>query len=119
MCEDCKASSEVAAVEDKVNMWEAKTGGQVYRMSHEMRSYLDGVTSQHGFHTRMAVPCSRCGETADLGFVHIVAKDDIEQHGDFQKFRTYRDLREGQGGTTAYRRTSRQATIHFVNKQDL
>ena len=48
-----------------------------------------------------------------------VAKEDIEQHGDFQKFRTYRDLREGQGGTTAYRRTSRQAIIHFVNKQDL
>ena len=103
MCDDCKASQSL--VENN------KSAGQTYRMSHQMKEYLDHVTNQHGFHTRMAVPCSNCGETADLGFVHIVAKEDIEQHKDFSKFRTYRNIREGEGGTAAYRRTSRRSSV--------
>ena len=50
---------------------------------------------------------SRCGEDADLGSVHIVAREDIEHQPDFEKFRTYRNIREGGGGTAAYRRPSR------------
>ena len=101
MCDDCKASQSL--VENN------KSADQTYRMSHQMKEYLDHVTNQHGFHTRMAVPCSKCGETADLGFVHIVAKEDIEQHKDFSKFRTYRSIREG--GTAAYRRTSQRSSV--------
>ena len=50
---------------------------------------------------------SRCGKDTDLGSVHIVAREDIEHHPDFEKFRTYRNIREGGGGTAAYRRPSR------------
>ena len=50
---------------------------------------------------------SRCGEDTDLGSVQIVAREDIEHHPDFEKFRTYRNIREGGGGTAAYRRPSR------------
>ena len=48
-----------------------------------------------------------CGKDTDLGSVHIVAREDIEHHPDFEKFRTYRNIREGGGGTAAYRRPSR------------
>ena len=36
-----------------------------------------------------------------------MAREDIEHHPDFEKFRTYRNIREGGGGTAAYRRPSR------------
>ena len=36
-----------------------------------------------------------------------MARENIEHPPDFEKFRTYRNIREGGGGTAAYRRPSR------------
>ena len=63
------------------------------------------TTNRHFYNCNFVIIFSRCGEDTDLGSVHIVAREDIEHHPDLEKFRTYRNIREG--GTAAYRRPSR------------
>ena len=57
-----------------------------------MREHLDQSVKKHGFEIRMSHPCGLCGVVFDQGPAMIVAKEDIEHHPDFERFRAYRKL---------------------------